>query len=249
VPIYNKSTNQLLTEYLQQNLKQDQAIERDQIVKWFKEKYPKIKPNTVACHIIKFTTNHKTRVHYGAKPQHDLLFQLPNKQVRLYDKEKDPKPIYSGEDIIIEPDGDDRELQASSSEFAYESHLRDYLANNLEKIEPGLRLFTDEEDENIKGVEYDAGGKRIDILAFDRENRFVVIELKVSKGYEKSVGQLLRYKAWVRKHLADGQKVRGIVIAKDISEDLKLAASESADIDLFEYDLKIDLRKINPEKY
>jgi endonuclease len=245
MPIYDKSTNQLLTEYLQENLKPEQTIEREQIVKWFKEKYPKIKSNTVGCHIIKFTTNHKTRIHYGARPQHDMLYQLQNKLLRLYDKEKDPKPIYSGEDITIEPDGDDRETQVSSSEFAYESHLRDYLANNLEKIEPGLRIYTDEEDENIKGVEFEAGGRRIDILAVDKESRFVVIELKVSRGYERSVGQLLRYKAWVRQNLADGQKVRGIVIAKEIGEDLKLAASETADIDLFEYDLKIDLRKIN----
>jgi endonuclease len=245
MPIYDKSANQLLTEYIQQNLQPEQTIEREQIVKWFKDKYPKIKSNTVGCHIIKFTTNHRTRIHYGAKPQYDMLFLLPNKQLRLYDKEKDPKPIYSDEDIIIEPDGDDKETQVSSSEFAYESHLRDYLANNLEKIEPGLRLYTDEEDENIKGVEFEAGGRRIDILAVDKENKFVVIELKVSRGYDRSVGQLLRYKAWVKQNLADGQKVRGIVIAKDISEDLKLAASESSDIDLFEYDLKIDLRKIN----
>jgi RecB family endonuclease NucS len=140
---------------------------------------------------------------------------------------------------------DDKEPQVPSSEFAYESHLRDYLANNLEKIEPGMRLYTDEEDENIKGVEFEAGGRRIDILAIDKESRFVAIELKVSRGYERSVGQLLRYEAWVRQNLADGQKVRGIVIAKEISEDLKLAASETKDIDLFVYDLKIDLRKIN----
>jgi endonuclease len=55
---------------------------------------------------------------------------------------------------------------------------------------------------------------------------------------------LLRYKAWVKQNLADGKKVRGIVIAKQISEDLKLATSEIADIDLFEYDLRIDLRKV-----
>jgi endonuclease len=247
MPIYDKSTNQLLTEYLQENLKPGQTIEREQIVKWFKEKYHKIKSNTVGCHIIKFTTNHKTRIHYGARPQHDMLYQLPNKLLRLYDGEKDPKPIYSDEDVT-EPDADEKEPEIASSEFAYESHLRDYLKNNLHKIEQGLHLYTDEEDENITGIEFDAGGKRIDILAIDKDEDFVVIELKVSKGYEKSLGQLLRYKGWVRKNLADGQKVRGIVIAKEISEDLKLAASETADIDLFEYDLKIDLRKMNSGK-
>jgi hypothetical protein len=47
MPIYDKSTNQLLTKYLEENLKPQQTIEREQIVKWFKKKYPKIKSNTV----------------------------------------------------------------------------------------------------------------------------------------------------------------------------------------------------------
>jgi hypothetical protein len=72
----------------------------------------------------------------------------------------------------------------------------------------------------------------------------VVIELKVSKGHEKVIGQILRYRGWVRKNLASDKIIRGIIIAKIISEDLKLAASETKDIELFEYDLKIDLRRI-----
>ena len=241
MPIYDKSTNELLTEYLEQNLKPGETIERQQIVRWFRDNYPKIKSNTVSAHITKFTTNHHTRKHYQATPQFDKLFQLQDKRLRLYNPESDPKPIYPSDppppDIEPPP-------QEDTSEFAYESHLRDYLKNNLHQIEPGLRLYTDEEDETITGVEFDAGGRRIDILAVDQNNDFVVIELKVSRGYERSVGQLLRYKAWVRQNLADGGKVRGIVIAKSISEDLRLAATETSDIDLFEYDLKIDLRKI-----
>jgi len=241
--IYEKSTNNLLEEYIKQNLGPGITIDRDKIVTWFSQNYPKIKSNTVGCHIIKFTTNHHTRVHYKAGPQHDRLFQLPNKSLRLYNPETDPKPIYSIDDAIG-PITDDEPLE-DSTEFAYESHLRDYLKSNLHKIESGLHLYTDEEDENITGVEFDAGGRRIDILALDKDNNFVVIELKVSKGHEQTIGQLLRYKGWVRKNLSNGQKVRGIVIAKVISDDLKLAANEIVDVDLFEYDLKIDVRKID----
>ena len=75
--IYEKSTNQLLTEYIKANLKPGQVMDKDQIVSWFKSNYPKIKSNTVNCHIIKFTTNHKTRIHYNASPANDILFQLP----------------------------------------------------------------------------------------------------------------------------------------------------------------------------
>lgn len=244
--IYDKSANQLLTEYIKANLLPGQVADKEQIVSWFKTNYPKIKSNTVNCHIIKFTTNHRTRIHYNAGPANDMLFQLPDKRLRLYNPESDPAPIYEG---AISPgdvgnDDEDKDECIESSEFAYESHLRDYLKNNLSVIEPGLKLYRDEEDDTIVGVEFDAGGKRIDILAVDKNDNFVVIELKVSKGYEKVIGQILRYKAWVRKNLAGEQGIRGIIIAKSITDDLKLAASETKEIELFEYDLKIELRKI-----
>lgn len=244
--IYEKSTNQLLTEYIKANLNPGQVVDKDQIVGWFKTNYPKIKSNTVNCHIIKFTTNHKTRIHYNAGPLNDLLFQLPDKRLRLYNPEADPAPIYESNIDTAEAGDDDKDKDecTESSEFAYESHLRDYLKNNLHVIEPGLKLYRDEEDESIIGVEFEAGGRRIDILAVDKDNNFVIIELKVSKGYEKVIGQILRYRAWVRKNLAGEQGIRGIIIAKVITEDLKLAASETKDIELFEYDLKIELRKI-----
>ena len=243
MPIYDKSTNQLLTEYINENCKPGETINKEEIVDWFSRNYPKIKSNTVGCHIIKFTTNHRTRVHYGATPKCDMLFQLPDKRLRLYNPENDPKPIYK-KDEIIEEDSDEKPQIEDSSQFAYESHLRDYLVNNLHQIEPGLQLFRDEEDNTITGVEFDAGGKRIDLLAVDKDDNLVVIELKVSRGYERTVGQLLRYRAWVRENLADGRKVRGVIIAKTISPDLKLAASEIQDIDVFEYELKLDLKKI-----
>jgi hypothetical protein len=40
---------------------------------------------------------------------------------------------------------------AASGEFAYERDLQNYLAKNLNRVEPGLRLY---EEEEISGVEY-----------------------------------------------------------------------------------------------
>jgi hypothetical protein len=169
---------------------------------------------------------------------------LPDKRLRLYDPNVDPKPIYSTEEINAQPTGEDEEGEKEESEFAYESHLRDFLKDNLHIIEPGLHLYRDEEDPTITGVEFDAGGKRIDVLALDKDENPVIIELKVSKGYEKVIGQLLRYKAWIKKNLCDSKKIRGIIIAKSITEDLRLAASETLDVELYEYDLKVEVRKI-----
>jgi len=132
---------------------------------------------------------------------------------------------------------------AVSTEFLLEKDLQRYLAENLECIEPGLKLYV---DEDLQGVEYEAGGgRRIDILAVDKNGGFVVIELKVSRGYDRVVGQLLRYMNWVRRDLADpGQRVRGIIVCRSMSEDLRLACSSIKDVELFEYKLSVAVTKI-----
>ena len=123
--------------------------------------------------------------------------------------------------------------------------MRDFLAKNLTLIETGLRLY---QDEGISGVEFPVGGRFIDILAIDKQNNYVVIELKVSKGYDRVIGQLLRYMAWIEKNQAEPtQKIRGIIIAREISEDLHLATSRILEIELFEYDLSVTLRKVNKQ--
>jgi RecB family endonuclease NucS len=135
----------------------------------------------------------------------------------------------------------DEEPEAST-EFAYESDLRDYLAGNLALVESGLKLY---EDEGIDGVEFPVGGRFIDILARDSKGGFVVIELKVSRGYDRVVGQLMRYMAWVKKNLAKpGQSIRGVIVAREISEDLKLACSLIPGVQLMEYELSLKLKHV-----
>jgi len=86
-------------------------------------------------------------------------------------------------------------------------------------------------------------------LAIDKDNNYVVVELKVSKGYDRVIGQLLRYMAWIDSNQAEPtQKVRGIIIAREISNDLHLATSKIPDVELFEYDLSVSLRKVNKQK-
>ena len=53
-------------------------------------------------------------------------------------------------------------------EFALEAHLRDFLARNLERIEPGLRLYS--AGDRI-GIEFPIDGGRIDLLAIDGDGK------------------------------------------------------------------------------
>jgi len=65
------------------------------------------------------------------------------------------------------------------------------------------------------------------------------------KGYDRVVGQLLRYMNWVRKELAEpGQRVRGIIVCRTMSEDLRLACMSIPDVELFEYQLSVSVLKV-----
>jgi len=242
--IYDKTVNEIMGEYFCKLNQSDIFTTRD-MINYFKNNYPKIKQGTITAHLLKFSTNSKTRIYYNAlsNGKCDLLFKIDENKYRLYDKSKDPIPFYK--DIVdVEDKTDnipDEIIGESDQEFAYEKDLQNYLAKNLQVIEPGLKLF---EEDDITGIEYPVGGRFIDILAIDKNNDFVIFELKVSKGYDRVIGQLLRYIGWVEKNMAtEGQKVRGIIVCKEITDDLFLASSKLKDVNLFEYEISFKLNK------
>lgn len=267
--IYAKSTKELIKEFIntfippksegfglieRKPLREGGHFSRKEIISWFGTKYPKIKKGTINAHLVLLSTNATSRVHYNVNPNgsHDLLYQLDSSNFRLYDKENDSVPIYEKEVAKqIEEEGLDldavlEDANQEARKFAYEKDLQNFLSKNLEVIENGLKLY---EQEEINGIEYPAGGRFIDILAMDKNNNFVVIELKVDHGYDKTVGQILRYMAWIKRELADqDQLVRGVIVASNISSDLKLASSSLTDVDLYEYKLSFSLAKIDKEK-
>jgi len=245
-PIYDKPVRSIMHQFVQDaRINPDTVFSRETTKNWFKEHYPKIKDGTVNAHLLRMSVNAPSRVHHSlVKGEDDLFYQIDSQKFRLYDPKTDPTPVYDAEDpesSIVSEDAEDK--KPGSQEFAYEKDLQSYLVNNLGILEPGLSLY---EEEGIRGIEFPAGKRYIDILAIDKNNDFVVIELKVSKGYDRVVGQLLRYVSWIRKNLAvEHQKVRGIIIARNISLDLELACSELSDVQLFEYELTVNLK----EKY
>jgi hypothetical protein len=130
-------------------------------------------------------------------------------------------------------------IESESLEFALEAHLRDFLAKNLGHIEPGLRLY---QAEGKSGVEFSIDGGRIDILAIDASGRYVVIELKLSHGRNKALGQLLYYMGWVDSNLGNGP-CRGIIIANDIAEELAIAVSRVSGVTLHRYKMNFSVER------
>jgi hypothetical protein len=220
-----------------------QAFTKEDAIAWFAAHYPLVKEGTIAAHLIRLSTNNKNRLHYSARADgsDDSFFQLDPARFRLYDAVSDPAPIRDPSQAgPAEPPSP--ESPTATSEFAYEHDLRDYLSRNLTLIEPGLRLYA---EESVSGVEFPAGGRFIDILALDSSGGYVIIELKVSRGYDRVVGQLLRYMGWIQRHHADpNQPVRGIIVAKEVTDDLRLACSTISGVLLFEYSLSVSLRPV-----
>jgi hypothetical protein len=82
-------------------------------------------------------------------------------------------------------------------------------------------------------------GNRIDLICKDRHGDLVVIELK-KKGADATVGQLARYVTHVRERKArPGQKVRGLILAFDIDEQL-VRAARGADFDVMLYQVAFE---------
>jgi endonuclease len=254
--IYDKPTRVLLKEMLKDmGLKPGQVFTTSRTIEWFKQHYPKLQPNSIRAHLVQASTNDRSRLHHpSTNTTDDLLFKVDSGQFRLYEPERDPAPIHEfvEGDVAREEElaADDEEVesgeaQPGSSEFLLERDLQRYLAENLECIEPGLKLY---EVDDIKGFEFEAGGgRRIDILAVDKTGAYVVLELKVSKGYDRVVGQLLRYMNWVRQNLAEpNQQVRGMIVCRSTTEDLRLACASIKDVQLLEYQLSVTVSKVPP---
>jgi hypothetical protein len=245
--IYDKPVRFLMKDMVKAfGLQDGQSFVRQQAIDWFAQHYPKIKKGTITAHLIRLSVNAPSRLHHSPKPsEDDLFFQIDSNHFRLYDAKQDPSPIHDATGVTtLQKSEVSEEIDLGiSTEFAYESDLRDYLAKNLQVIELGLKLY---EEEGITGVEFPVGGRFIDILAVDSNGDFVVIELKVSRGYDRVIGQLLRYMAWIQKNQAEaGQKVRGVIVAREISEDLLLACSLMPNVGLFEYELSLSLKQVH----
>ena len=127
---------------------------------------------------------------------------------------------------------------AESSLFALESHLRDYLAKNLNSVIRFPKKLS------VVGVEYSTAVGPIDLLAKDESERHYVFELKLDRGPDKALGQLLRYMGWCSEMLPGRPEVHGVILAAEISDKLRFAAKMVPNVALLEYELQIKVRPV-----
>ena len=220
-----------------------------------------VNDSSMTCSIISGAVNHPSRIHYNenkkprlADTEYDYLYNTGRGKVVWYEPQK------HGVWEIAKVDDDDLVVRLADGVgenaspaveanidaygmFALEAHLRDYLAKNLPKLhehDAPLKLYrTNDRD----GVEFQTDVGPIDILATGNGD-FYVFELKLGRGPDTALGQILRYMGWVKEHLAGEKNVFGIIVASDIGRKLRYAATQVPNVCLMEYDLKVDLRSV-----
>jgi len=121
-------------------------------------------------------------------------------------------------------------LNETIEDKLYEKEIEDYYVRNISEI-----------DENIEVVKSPSYGRQfsthigpIDILCIDKLTKeYVICELKRGQTSDETVGQLLRYMGWVKKHLEVSNKnVRGILVGSNFNEklDYSLLGIQNQDI-------------------
>lgn len=152
------------------------------------------------------------------------------------------------ESVIDEVLGDENSAENTEeivAAFALEYQLRDFLAQNLSAIPvEGERLSLFVDSIGRDGIEYPTGVGPIDILAVDEQGNFVVFELKRARSPDSAIGQLARYMGWVSQTIGRGKKVRGVIVAKKISDNLRYAVTVIPSVSIFEYEVKFELQAI-----
>jgi len=223
---------------------------------WILEHYPGTNVNTILNQIIVCTVNHESRVHYkeNNRPRRcddifDFLYRSEAGKLEMYDPRlhglweiaENEKGV-----LLVKKVNESRENKKDEVSFGSGylegHHLRTYLAKNLHLIEEGIQLYVDVFGND--GVEYPSDFGPIDILAIDKQGRFVVIEIKTERFTDVSSGQILKFRNWVRRHLASGNKVRGYLIGSEIPEHIRYSLADCDDIYLKEYNLSIKLKDI-----
>jgi len=202
------------------------------------------KRNTISAHLIALSVNHPSSIHHPSTRKHAFLFSLGNGRYRRWDSEQDGtwvvtdmgvQLIDESEDVVVSEEESEFEISPTGTSLSLERDLERSLVANLEQLEPGLTLY---EGRDTTGCQVDTGVVgRLDILAIDSQGNYVVIELKAGEADDRVCGQILRYMGWVKRELAYGKPVRGIIVASDFHERVKYAIEAMPNVVLKRYEV------------
>ena len=219
------------------------AASAKEIIGIINQRYPsKWKESAIYAHLYGCSVNRPSAyTQHPSMPK--FLFDHGGRKYELYNPEKHGK-YNKGYPIGGEPAKNAGEEETQIGEeigLSLERDLEEYISRNLGELEEGLALYS---EGGLSGRQYSTDVGRIDLLAVDREGNFVVIELKAGLATDRVIGQVLGYVRYVRKNLAKGKDVRGIIVAEDFDERLKYAVAETPNLRLKRYTVKFEFRDV-----
>jgi len=129
--------------------------------------------------------------------------------------------------------------------FYMENQLEDFVINNWKQTQFGVEYDLIYDNGELISQQYKTDVGIIDILARDKKTgSHVVIELKRNQTGDDTVGQLLRYMGWVKRHLGD-EKVKGVIVAGKYDKKLEYAMEYApVDTKLFVYNVVFELNEL-----
>ncbi len=118
-----------------------------------------------------------------------------------------------------------------------EKILEDFLEKHITELESDLKLLKD-------GRQFPTVSGPIDLLAKDSKGNYVIIELKKGRIADKVIGQVSRYAAYVGNNLTTMNKVRAIIVGKNIDRNLCLSVQVLRfNCNLYEFDYKVKFER------
>lgn len=237
-------------EAIQEVFENEQGVlTTDEVIRRVYAKYPTRpwKKNTISHHLVGMSVNHPSSRHHPHSRGHAMLFSLGSGRYRRWNPERDGtwvvtdtgvQLIDEGIDAVVAEEEDDLDGANSGISLSLERDLEAALVSNLEQLEPGLRLY---DRDGITGYQFDAGVVgRLDILAIDASSNYVVVELKAGEADERACAQILRYMGWVKRELAEGGSVRGIIVAHRFHERAYYVVEATPSFSLMRYEVHFE---------
>lgn len=198
------------------------------------------KPGTIQSYLIGLSINHPSGKHHPTYHRQACLFWDGNGKYSLIDPKQNqdiPDSLIEDEDILESVDSN----EFFEATISLERDLEQYLIRDLNQIEDGLRLYS---SKGISGQQFNTEVGRLDILAVDKNDDFVVIELKAGTANYTAIGQILGYTGWIKQNLSKGKKVRGIIIADDFDKRVKYASMDLTNITLKKYEVSFKIKDV-----
>ena len=166
----------------------------------------------------------------------EKLYNLFIKNENISDNSNSINKIVTKE--IGNGDDDNEEVKTLQSQnFIYETDLQNSLVRQAEELFVGYKIY----GENLEGIEYQIGGKRIDLLLENEaENKLLAIELKANVADFKVYGQISMYLNLLEEEFPN-KIIEGIIIAGEIDKTLKIATKKDKSIKLKSYKMSLEL--------